>query len=521
MLNTFISSAEQRLQTMLRRWLLWDADLSGYSGSDQDVLSPLRYDLPENRHRRYRVHDGYYHNRIYYNVAQMAALQINRPKLYKYIRGIYNPVRRFCTLYNGKIYGGRLDMEEGRAGAIPIDDADERLLQSIMALWEASHMQKYKALYTHYGALYGTTGWLVVDDPERRQVRLEPLNPYKITDLQLDERRDIISITLEYVRQDSLTGEMYSYALIITRETYSTYKDGKPFALYADASGQKVETWENEYGFVPVALGYHRIREGMFGGTDFEDYLDKFNELNDQQSLLNDQTRKTVNPIWAFAGGGMVKTLQTDEGRDTMDTIQMSAGGSATALAFPLDVQGMIANLKFMQEEMERDLPELTLARLRESGNLTAPGVMAGYSDAIDRIIEAQGNYDAGTIQAQQMAIAIGGFRGYEPYRGYSLDSYYNGDLIHSIAERPVVGDAMSKKERVDTLSANGFHDLMLREMDYDQTTIDKAMTEKNNQTAAAMQGLASAAFGSDEEDEPDPTGAEFETDEEETEDEV
>jgi hypothetical protein len=37
-----------------------------------------------------------------------------------------------------------------------------------------------------------------------------------------------------------------------------------------------------------------------------------------------------------------------------------------------------------------------------------------------------------------QMAVSIGGYRGYEGYGGFDLDSFKRGDMAMSIASRPV-----------------------------------------------------------------------------------
>jgi hypothetical protein len=46
--------------------------------------------------------------------------------------------------------------------------------------------------------------------------------------------------------------------------------------------------------------------------------------------------------------------------------------------------------------------------------------------------------YDSALMRAHQMAVAIGGMRGYVGYQGFSLDSYRAGALEHSIGDRPV-----------------------------------------------------------------------------------
>jgi len=46
--------------------------------------------------------------------------------------------------------------------------------------------------------------------------------------------------------------------------------------------------------------------------------------------------------------------------------------------------------------------------------------------------------YDDALVRAHQMAISIGGYRGYDQFAGFNLDSYKAGALEHSIGKRPV-----------------------------------------------------------------------------------
>ena len=59
------------------------------------------------------------------------------------------------------------------------------------------------------------------------------------------------------------------------------------------------------------------------------------------------------------------------------------------------------------------------------------------YQDVIDKVMEARGNYDAALVRAQQMALSIGGLRGY--FEGFRLESYEAGDEEHRIGDRPVL----------------------------------------------------------------------------------
>jgi hypothetical protein len=83
--------------------------------------------------------------------------------------------------------------------------------------------------------------------------------------------------------------------------------------------------------------------------------------------------------------------------------------------------------------------------------------VRAAYDDGVSRIREARGNYDAGLVEAQKMAIAIGGYRGYKGFEGFSLASLDTGQADHQIAQRPVIDDTLGIAEQVSlTLQAIG-----------------------------------------------------------------
>lgn len=498
------------LKGRARGWLGLNDYTRGFSTWDGQQMSPLTFQSTAARLQRYRIYESYYQNRIYYNRADMAMLQLNRPKLYKHLRGVYNPVGRLVDFYVSKVYGGMLDLDSLDSGAMPIDGADDRLKLAIQTLWYDSNMQKVKQVFVRSGATYGDALWKICDEPQNQIVRMEPLDPRKVVELKMDPSGAITFIRIEYMRTDEATGRDFVYAEEIDESAFRTYYNDQPHAFYTDAAGQQVAQWENEYGFVPVAAAQHVATDGIWGRTSFANCLDKINEINDEQSALNDQIRKVIAPIWAITGVGVIGELSLGNGdRDSIAALPIPEGGGISPFVFPLDIAGTVNNIDRMLMELERDMPELALHRLRENGQLTAPGVKAGYSDAIDRVAEVQGNYDACTVQAHQMAISIGGFRGYEGYSGYSLDSRTNGDLMHSIKERPVVQDQLSKSDKVNALKGT-FDELMLKEMDYDEDAIAEALNRKDDQTRSAMAGIADAAFGQQgTQDQTDPSGAE------------
>jgi len=145
-------------------------------------------------------------------------------------------------------------------------------------------------------------------------------------------------------------------------------------------------------------------------------------------------------------------TTSDGDDKDKLKALYGPEGSQPHPMLADLDIGSVAGNIGHMLAELERDLPELALHRLREQGNLTAPGVRAGYSDAIDRIVEAQGNYDAALVRAQQMAVSIGGYNSYRGFEAFDLGSYDKGDLEHFIATRPVIEDALALNDRLTFL---------------------------------------------------------------------
>lgn len=473
---------------------------------------------------RYAMYEAYDTNTAYDSVHRFSAELKRSGKLYNHIRGIYNPVSRLKESYVDKIYGGALDFETLETGAIPLVFADEanadRLRDALRNLWLWSNLRLNKDLYVRTGALLGDVAWKIVDDPQRGKVRMEVLHPGKIKEFDVDAVHNVKRIVIEYERDDPETGRSYLYTEEIDKNRFATYKDGEPFAFVEDQNGQRVSSWPNVYGFVPVVLVQHRSVGRMRGANAFYAQVGKIDELNDSASLLGDAVRKSINPMLraiGFRAGARIEVSTTE--RDDIPVLYGPEGTSIEPLTPQFDAASAGENIDRLLMELERDLPELALHRLREGGNLTAPGVRAAYSDAIGRFRSAMSAYDDGLVRAQKMALSIGGFRGYDGFKGITLDSYAAGELEHYIKDRPVVDDALTTLDRITILA--GLSDrpevarLVLEELNYSQQQIDDIMASitetAERQTRAAVRGMAEAWFGGargsdndDEQTEPD-----------------
>lgn len=466
---------------------------------------------------RYAMYAAYDTNTAYDSVQRFSTALKRSGQLYKHIRGIYNPVSRLTESYVDKIYGGALDFETLETGAIPLvfaNDANaDALRNALRNVWLWSNLRLNKDLYVRQGALLGDVAWKIVDDSQRGKVRMELLHPGKIREFDVDAVHNVKRIVIEYERDDPETGRSYVYTEEIDQERFATYKDGEPFAFVEDQEGQRVPAWPNVYGFVPVVLVQHRNVGRQRGANAFYAQVGKIDELNDSASLLGDAVRKAVNPMLratGFRSGTKIEVSSTE--RDEIPILYGPEGTSIEPLTPQLDAVAAGVNIDRLLMELERDLPELSMHRLREGGNLTAPGVRSAYSDAIGRYRSAMSAYDDGLIRAQKMALSIGGFRGYDGFAGITLDSYTAGELEHYIKDRPIIEDALSKQDRIMILSNLSDRPevarLVLEELSFSQQQIDEILMTiietAERQTRAAVRGMAEAWFSGAQGDDDD-----------------
>lgn len=412
------------------------------------------------RLNRYEVFAGYYHNIAYHSIVTYSQALKVQERLYKHVRGVYNPVKRLCESYVAKVYGGMLDTENGTTGAIPLQSENAALLEAIQTLWIASRWGQKKSLYVRNGAISGDSFLKIVDDIHHQQVRMEVVESAKIKDLKINDAGEIEYAELEYYIMGD-NNRHVKYNEKIDRESFRVTVDGKVSMLHTNGRNEAVSEWRNDYGFVPLVHVQHMDMGLGYGAPAIYGSMHKINELNDLASILNDGMRKQVQMPLIFKNA---KVGELDLGSDQSSTNNPNDAprkDTATALnisgehadVFPvpptIDINSGLANIQNIVSELEKDLPELSLHRLREGGQLTAPGVRSAYDDAIARYQEARGNYDTGLIQAHKYAVAIGGMRGYEGYQGFSLLSLEDDSLDHQIANRPVINDTLSLEMQI------------------------------------------------------------------------
>ncbi len=433
----------------------WDA---GYLAWNQQALLPSldpTFKSFDSRNFRYAVSQAYVNANPY--GAAFSSGQISRKGLYKFIRDVLNVPAPLVELYVGEVYGGSLDMHKAEHGAIPIETKNEALRAQIIQLWRNSNWQSDKSLFVRTGATFGDVAVKVVDDRMAQQVYLEVLHPAKIRSIERDSKGDITYARIEYERGelDPKTGNVeatYTYREDITPTEFRTFKDDRPFAYFKDGIDRPVSVWHNDYGFVPLEVVQHRDVGKGWGLSCFHHVLNQIDEINDAWSLLNDNVRKAVNIVWAFKNAKSDVEFTTSK-RDQTPMVFLGESGQDPYPMVPnIDITAAGQNIVNMTDNLMRAIPEYALHQVRDKGQMTAPGIRAGWSDAIDRIVEARGNYDGGMARLHKLGVFIEAMMAYTGLEGKRYGNLEDAGLEHGIAERPVIEDQLTEKEQIDTI---------------------------------------------------------------------
>ena len=504
---------------------------AAFNEKDQYPVEEWGWDTYQSRLNRYTVYDAYRRNTVYQSIETFAAKLKADRRLYRHIRGIYNPVARQNRLIRATVYPGAIDKQTLMDGALPIETDNRALIDALRILYGWSNLGRSLSLYVSYAALLGDCALWWADDRVRQKVRLEVLHPGKIRDAEFDGAGNVKAAVIEYQKVDPpevetlrpgqvssaemVTQQSYTYTLKVDKQRFATFKDGEPFAYSVDASGAPVSEWDNEYGFVPLVIGHYEDSGLLWGENSFFNTQRKIDEINDAASLLNDSIRKVVIPLLKAKGIKKPKATNTDEpglsfsqnDKDELLVAYLSDKDSdLEPIIIPLDISAAAQNVDRMLLELERDMPELALQRIREqAGNMTAPGVRTGYSDAIWRIEAARQNLDPALISALQMGITISAINGYTGFGAFNADSYARGDIDFDIKKRPIIADTIDKGTKITTLlnmsdKPPGIQRLVLQELEYSKPEIEGIVAEtqaqQEAQARAAVRGMVDSLFG-------------------------
>lgn len=426
------------------------------------ITDPLDLDADFNdwdsRKLRYDLGWAYYENSVFVEVASNFRDWVKGHKtqfgLYKYIRNIYNPSYRLGEFWKAHLWAGALaDIPL----VFPEAVNDEALTEAIMQIWAWSNWETKKDIVPLYGSVMGDVGILIVDDMEHGKVFFDVVHPGNIAFVEKDTMGNIKGYEIQEERQDPRTTREVSvtYTEIAIRDgenvVYTTLLDGKPWAWNDIGS-----TWTRPYGFVPMVLIQHNDVGLEWGWSEIHPGQSKFREVDDIASNLDDQIRKITHPFWLFAGvsnpensptvseGNLTGTAALNKpqpGREQQNALYTAdSDAKAQALVAPLEIEEVSNHIMTIVKEIERDYPELRLMALDDEagGNISGRALALARQPSETKVKQRRAGYYNALVRANQMAVAIAGFNGYEDFGSFDLGSFARGLLDHSIGKMPI-----------------------------------------------------------------------------------
>lgn len=421
----------------------------------------------------YRLLWSYYTNEAFENLGLWGPYK-GQYHLYRQMRMLYNPTRRLCDFYATHVYPGLLTADttgipDGTRLAMPLpDDTPPELRAGLDQLWAWSRWQINKSVLCRYGAVAGNVLIECVDDIDEGRVYLNIVWPSLVTYLDLDPTGAILAYTLQYPARDDV-GNYYEYRKEVDIQSIRFYKNGEPFD-YGEGMG-----YDNPYGFVPAVWIKHKDLGGNSGAPAIHGSIGKVDELNSLASHIHDQIHKVIGAPKLIGTSGKIGSLFTNSGQqkrvptnpyDTADLdregLLMLTGPADTkvsSLAGDLQLHEAAEHLIMLQTEIEADHPEVTMYRqLRTMSQVTGPAAERLMGDVVEAVGEASANYDAGSVHAFAMCLAIGGWRAnrgdwgplakeQSVFAPFNLDLLANGSPIR-LLPRPLI--AMNEMEQLE-----------------------------------------------------------------------
>lgn len=488
----------------------------------------------EERAAMYALLWHYYSNEMFDKLSQDEQLYRSNYKLYRFIRLIYNPVRRLVEFYVSSIYPGALSedgsmLPDGIPLAIPLaKDTPDNIKVAIAQFWQWSNWQALKSVQVRYGATLGNVLIEAVDDVERGNVSVNIPWPGHVTSIKLDAAGNVKGYQLEYQTEDE-EGKLYDFRKEVDGEGFRYYRNDE---LYSESP--------NVYGFVPAVWIRHISNGTDYGDPAIAGSIGKIDELNGLVSHVHDQIHKAIGSPAVMWSDGPINNLFSQQkqgkttdyvdppkGQEDVLMLRGPANGRVETLLGDLNLSDAAIWTDKQLAEIEQDFPELAFYKeLRGMSQITGPAAARLVGDVASRVIEVAASYDLQNIKLMQMVLAIGGFRAnsgawgslnrqQQKFLPFSLDSYERGDLDFSIVPRQIITPTKTEKAQEtqafwlgikSAVDAGVPLEIALEEAGWTKERIAKMMKLKEEQAKRNLEMMQQASIGSTQQNKDEQT---------------
>ncbi len=422
-----------------------------------DVFDQNNFSDFETRKLRYSIYWAMYENTMYSDVHSWSKSLKTTFGLYRFIRSIYNPAAELIDFWSDSLMGGILDPKAGDGTledtALPIlmpgEVENDELRKVISKVWVDSNWQVNKDIFTAWGSSMGDAFIKPIIKPNEDLAYMKLIHPAFMKECEVDDQGNVLSYVIEK-QVPHPNGERYvKYNERVEKEgdkvTYQTFMDNKPFAW----DGQH-DTWSYDYGFVPLVKVQHSNVGGDWGWSEFHKHRTKFHEVDDLASVLHDQIRKLINPVWIMKGmtapkSGKITVGHTsptydDPQADREETNAIFAGekAGAEAMTTNVNIDDVTAEVLNILKAIESAYPELRKEVQAVGGEASGKAIREMRRAAENKVIKRRIAYDHALVEAHKMVISLGGFHDIKGFEAYGVEDYGEDKLDHFIGPRKV-----------------------------------------------------------------------------------
>jgi hypothetical protein len=387
-------------------------------------------------------------------------------ELYKHTRLIYNPVPQIVDFYVDNLWQPAAN-EDFESLVTPVTDkTDEKIIAAIAQIDQWSNFLSDAPKIKRYASATGNVLIEGIDDPVREKVLHRTIWPGYVADIELNATGDVQAYTLEYDFYDRATKSNFRFKKIVTKDTYSYFKDDKPFI----PEGKTSAVEPNPYKFCFAVWIRHTDDGSDYGLPACKDF-NKVDELNSLASHLHDNIRKTIEspklistdedvlPLIGATKNPTTKTLVPQDPRLNWVVFKTKSGAGVHDLAGSLKLEEANPYLKDCLTSFTDDYPELQAATIiRENSQLSGAALERMLGPAQNRLNGVQPNYNQQLIKLRQMQLAVAGMRANgggwstsdsqkDVFKPFGLQSYERGDLNFSLKRSALVQSTEAEDE--------------------------------------------------------------------------
>lgn len=425
----------------------------------------------QERFARYQLNWMYYKGHQY--LTELGKKYTEEQKLFKHMRRVFDCVTHTVDTDARFVMKRKLSV-----------NAKEEFEKDILTIWDRSNFQTEKYKLARYGANLGDAFLILQNLGEGNQVipRLVVANSEDMTVMKdPDDQTQVLWAKQSYIYFDD-TGKSHTRDWIYWPDRIERYSDGKMDDDYPQP---------HPFGEVPVIHIKPLDIGESFGLCTWHNVQSQIDEVNELGSFANRILLRYADPTLIAKGmqPGTKPTIRKGLHEDNVYYMP-NADADLTILEYQGNVlPHILEQIKQIEQNIKDQLPELSLAKIREQSGLSGYAVSLHAAELIAKIDELRGNFANGIEWANSLALRA------VRRSNAPLEEFVNRIAYESVLPEDTSEIMRNWQAEVD-LGLTGRRELWRRqglsekEIELRQAEVDKEIEQRLDQTFGRRAGL-------------------------------